>query len=145
MSEKTNNPQLDGELKQGGIIKKMPIFLNVGGGEKEVWVTYEVEPEEAIGTCSVCKKENQKIVKEKIKGDPKVDSDDQAVIAEAQEEIKKLADRVEEKMFICKDCFNDDFISQRPQKYIQAMEEASKELGIKIDSEGLRKAVMGVE
>lgn len=145
MSEKTNNPQSEKELKQIGITKKMPLFLNVRGTEKEIWVTYVIEPEKSMETCSVCQKKNQDNFREKIKGDPVVDSDDPTIIAEAQEKIKKLVDKVEEKMFICKDCFNDDFINKKPLKYIQAMNEASKELGIKIDPEGLRKAVMGVE
>lgn len=145
MNEKTRHPQLERELKQEGIIKKMPIFLNVKGTEKEVWITYEIETEEIMGTCSICKKENQKSFKEKIKGNPTVDSDDPTIVAEAQEKIKKLVDLSERKMFICEDCFNDDFISKRPMKYIKAMKEAAEELGIKIDYEGLRKAVMGVK
>lgn len=145
MSEKTTHPQLAGELKQDRVIKKMPVFLNIGGTEKEIWATYEIKPEETIGICSVCNKEKQKIVKNKIKGDPVVDSYDLAIIAEVQEKIKKLIDRVEGKICVCKDCFNDDFISKRPARYIQAMKEASEELGIRIDLEGLRKAVMGVE
>jgi hypothetical protein len=144
MSKKARHPQLERELKQEGIIKKMPIFINIEGVEKEILVTYEIEIAKTIGTCLVCKKENQEAYREKVKGDPKVDSDDPTVVAEVQEKIKKLVDRVEEKMFICMDCFDDDFINQRPMKYIQAMKEASEELGIKIDYEGLRKAVMGV-
>ena len=140
MSEK-----IEKKLENNGIIKKMPLYFNVGGVEKEIWVTYEIETEKITGTCLICKKENQENFKEKVKGDPKVDSDDPAVIAEAQEKIKKLVDLSERKMFICKDCFNDDFINKRPARYIQAMKESAEELGIKIDPEGLRKAVMGLK
>ena len=38
MNEKTRHPQLERELKQVGIIKKMPLYLNVGGVENEIMV-----------------------------------------------------------------------------------------------------------
>lgn len=80
---------------------------------------------ESEGYCKYCNKENQKGLSEGVK-EIKVESDNPSEIEQATQKIKDLVRIVENKMFICKDCFGEDFIKQRKELYIKVLHEAQE-------------------
>lgn len=122
--------------------KRAPISIEIGGQKENVWVNYRVEMRPTKGTCVECKKEEQVMLCESVK-EIRVEASDERVVQEAGEKIKELVRKHEEKMFVCKDCLNDDFLKRRTELYIKALEEVQEELGIEVDKESQRQAILG--
>jgi hypothetical protein len=120
--------------------KRMPITIEINGIKKNIWVSYIVEAVELEGFCKYCKRENQKGKIERVKG-IKVETDNSLEIEQATEKINRLIEIVENKMFICNDCFGKDFIDQRKALYIRTLQEAQKELGIEVDKENQAREI----
>jgi len=75
-----------------------------------------------------------------------VESKDEFIKDEAKKMIIELVERVERKMgLICDNCLkNIDFIEkQRLDVYIKALEETQDEIGIVVNKESQRKAILG--
>jgi len=129
------------ETKETPTWKRIPITVEIGGKKENVWVNYIVEMKPAEGTCIECGKENQTMPCESV-NEVKVESEDADVINQATEKIKELVRKHEEKMFVCKDCLNEEFLKKRTELYIKALEEAQDELGIEVDKEQQRKIIL---
>lgn len=122
--------------------KKIPVTVEVEGRKENVWVNYLIEEKPMEGICIECGKENQTMSCESVK-EVRVETNNKEAIDQATEKIKELVKKHEEKMFICKDCFNDDFLEKRKGLYIKALEEAQEELGIEVDKKAQRESVLG--
>lgn len=122
--------------------KRAPVTIEIDGKKENVWVNYIVEMKPIKGTCIECKKEEQIMPCESVK-EVRVEADDEMAVQEATEKIKELVRKHEEKMFVCKDCLNDDFLKRRTELYIKALEETQEELGIEVDKEVQRKSILG--
>ncbi len=120
------------ENKEEAKWKRMLVTVEIEGKKKNVWVNYIVEAKESEGYCKFCNRENKKGLIENIK-EIKVESDNLPEINQATEKIKKLVSMVESRMFICGDCFGQDFIEKRKGIYLEVLKEVQKELGIEID------------
>ena len=124
--------------------KRLPITVESGGHKENVWVNYIVEMIPTEGTCTECGKENQTMPCESVK-EVRVESDDEKIIARATATVKELVRGHEQKMFVCKDCLNEEFMKRRAGLYVKALEEAQEELGIVVDKEVQRKRILGQE
>lgn len=122
--------------------KRIPITVEIEGKKENIWVNYIVEMKPEKGTCIECGKEEQTMPCESVK-EVKVEASDERIVQEATEKVKELVRKHEEKMFVCKDCLNDDFIKRRPELYIKALEEAQDELNIEVDKEKQRESILG--
>lgn len=120
--------------------KRMPITIENNGKKENIWVSYIVEMRPIVGTCIECGLENQEMLCESVR-EVKVESDDAEIIKQATEKITELVKRTEQKMFACKDCFNDDFIAKRKELYVKVLEEVQEELGIEVDKDIQRKNI----
>lgn len=124
--------------------KRMPITVETDNRNKNVWVDYETEVGEYVGTCMQCKKENQSMKIEKLVK-IKVDSDDPKVISQAEEKLKIIVDTIERDLAVCGDCYGDgeEFKKKLPELYIAKLEELQERMGIEIDKEKQRGIILG--
>lgn len=139
----SENPLLHRELVSEIPKRKLPLRVEVNGQEIEVVVEYGIAAEKIVGICGECKKENSTLFREKVSGEVQAGSDDASVVQIAQEKVRALVDGVENEMLCCEGCFTNEFIQKRPEKYIKAMQTVSEGLGITIDIQRLKEAIVG--
>jgi Fe-S cluster biogenesis protein NfuA len=138
MNERNFKPE-NFDKKEEAFSKRMPITLEVGGKKQNVWVSYNIELKEYSGNCTGCGKEAKSKI-ESIKN-IKVESDDPEAVRQAEEKLRTIIDAVEREMFVCGDCFDDDFIKNRADLYIEKLEMMQDKLGIEVDKEQQRKMI----
>ncbi|MEI8104066.1 MAG: hypothetical protein WCG84_04160 [Candidatus Moraniibacteriota bacterium] len=143
LEKQSENPLLEKELRQEDLPKRLRFSVNNLGRIEEVGVEYKIKPERIIGTCGECLEENKVLFREKVSGEPKVQSSNEELTLIAQEKIRSLVEGVENEMLCCENCFTEEFMKKRPGMYLQAMGSVSKKLGISIDLDGLKEAVLG--
>lgn len=121
--------------------KRLPVTVDVNGIKENVWVNYIVELKDIEGICVECGAENQVMPCESVK-EIKVESEDVDIVQQATEKITELVRRHEQKMFVCKNCLNDDFVAKRKELYVRTLEEVQGELGIEVDEDAQRKNIL---
>lgn len=121
--------------------KRLPVTVEVDGEMKNIWVRYRNILETKEGLCCKCGKVASSPCE--AVAEVHVESDNQSISERASEKIKLLIDEVEKKMFVCSDCYDDAFVQERPQFYINTLEQVQKDFGIVIDQDEQRKRILG--
>ena len=120
---------------------RMPITVEIDGQLENVWTRYQLGHETIIGDCPECGKKDQEIEIQKPEN-IEVETSEPEIKKVVLEKLLYLVRTVEERMSVCRDCFDDDFLKKRAELYIATLEEVQKEMGIQVDSEKQREKIM---
>lgn len=129
MNEKMTFPSQEKEQLQ---YNRMPITIELEGNLVNIWAKYTLGREMIIADCTRCG-EKQKELEIQKPENIVIETDDPKVKEFVESKLRQLIRTVEERMSVCKDCFDDDFISKRADLYIKILREVQEEMGIKID------------
>ena len=120
---------------------RMPITVEIDGRTENVWTRYQLGRETIIADCTKCGKKDQEIEIQKPEN-IEVETNDPEIKKAVLEKLLHLVRTVEERMLVCGDCFDDDFLKKRTELYITTLEQVQKEMGSKVDPEEQREKIM---
>jgi len=130
------------ERKEGGPNwTRMPITIEVNGNKDNVWTEYQLGREIIAAKCNRCQKQDQELEIQNpitINVEPHNPEIEKAV----KTMLEYLVKEVEKRMSVCDNCFDDDFLKNRPTLYVDTLEKVQRELGIDIDYEQQREAIL---
>lgn len=111
---------------------RMPITIEINGRPENIWTRYQLGREVIIADCTKCGKKNQKLEIQKPEN-IEVETSDPEIRKAVLEKLQYLVRTVEERMSVCGDCFDDDFLKKRAELYVTTLEQVQKEMGINVD------------
>jgi hypothetical protein len=120
---------------------RMPITIEIDGRLENVWTRYQLGRETIIGDCPECGKKYQEIEIQKPEN-IEAETSDPEIRGVVLEKLQYLVRTVEERMSVCRDCFDDDFLAKRAKLYIATLEQLQKEMGIKVDPKEQREKII---
>lgn len=120
---------------------RMPITIEIDGRLENIWTNYQFGREIIIADCTKCGKKDQEIEIQKPENIT-IKTSDPEIRKVVLEKLKKLVRTVEERMSVCVDCLDDDFLKKRAELYVATLEQVQKEMDIKVDSEEQRRKIM---
>lgn len=120
---------------------RMPITVEIDGHTESVWTRYQLGREVIIANCTKCGKKDQELEIQKPEN-IEVETSDPEIRKVVLEKLQYLVRTVEERMSVCGDCFDDDFLKKRAELYVTTLEQVQKEMGIKVDPKEQREKIM---
>ena len=120
---------------------RMPITVEIDGRTDNVWTRYQLGREVIIADCTKCGKKDQELEIQKPEN-IEIETSDPEIRKVVLEKLQYLVRTVEERMSVCGDCFDDDFLAKRAELYVTTLEQVQKEMGINVDPEEQREKIM---
>lgn len=120
---------------------RMPITVEINGQPENVWTKYQLGNEVIIADCTKCGKEQQELAIQRPEN-IEVETSDPEIKKMVLEKLQKLVRTVEERMSVCKGCYDDDFLAKRAELYVVTLEQVQREMGIGVDFENQREKII---